>query len=362
MIKPNNLHSVAYKFNPEFLRIAREYRGLRKNELAVRLGITPSAITQFESGQVKPTPQTVAHLSMALRFPPSFFSQSQVSRLISPDQCHFRSLRSCSQMERRKMVSAGNLIGMVVDFIERSNVNLPDEQISLVTSHGAETTEEIEEAATKLRRDWGLGLGPIDNLLHLLESKGILVFRLLEDCKSLDAFSLWSQRRPFIFLNTEKDSASRARFDAAHELGHLTIHTDYLPGDKEQEDQANRFASAFLLPRETFLQECPRRLVWDHFRELKRRWKVSLAALVRRARDLQVLSDDTYRRANVLIGKYGWKTSEPDEPNPEFPTILPQAMNLLTQSGFSLSGIAESVNISEPDLRWLVYMENREGN
>jgi Zn-dependent peptidase ImmA (M78 family)/transcriptional regulator with XRE-family HTH domain len=354
MTPGSNLHSIAHQFNPDRLKVAREYRGLKKNELAERLNLSPSAITQFERGQARPNAQTVAHLSIALRFPPTFFAQLTSHPFISPDQCHFRSLRSCSQMERRRMVGAGSLIGMIVEFID-SNVHLPDEKITGSTSYGTAGTEEIEEAAAKVRRDWGLGLGPIDNVIHLLESKGVLVFQLLEDCKKLDAFSLWHQHRPFIFLNLEKDSASRSRYDASHELGHLILHSDFLPGDPRQEDEANKFASAFLLPRETFLQECPRRLVWDHYRELKRRWKVSLAALVRRAKDLQVISEDTYRRANVQLNKYGWRTNEPDEPKLEVPTILPQGIQLLSQTGWALSAIARHLNLSETDLQWLIY-------
>lgn len=358
MTPAENLHSVAYQFNPDCLRVAREYRGLRKNELASKLDLTPSAVTQFESGQVRPNAQTVARLSMALGFPPSFFSQANKLQVISHDQCHFRSLRSCSQIERRKMAGAGSIIGRIVEFID-SHVHLPEEQITSITSYGAETTEEIEHAASKIRDEWALGVSPIDNVVHLLESKGVLIFRLLEDCKKLDAFSLWHLHRPFIFLNTEKGSTSRSRFNAAHELGHLVLHPDYMPGDREQEEAADKFASAFLLPREQFVRECPRRLVWNHYRELKGRWKVSLAALVRRAKDLRLISEDTYRRANYQIGKNGWKTGEPDEPEAEWPTILPQALELLTHTDWSVSLVAKELNLSEADLLWLTYADNR---
>lgn len=360
MIPAGNLHSIAYQFNPDCLRVAREFRGLKKNELASKIHLTPSSITQFERGQVRPNAQTIAQLSMALGFPPAFFSRSNGLSIVSPDECHFRSLRSCSQTERRKMVGAGSIIGKLVEFVD-GHIHLPDEQVTASASYGAETAEEIEEAAAKVRRDWGLSSGPIDNVVHLLEAKGVLVFRLLEDCKSLDAFSLWHQHRPFVFLNTEKGSTSRSRFDAAHELGHLVIHSDYLPGDRQQEDAANKFASAFLLPRETFLQECPQRLVWDHFRELKRRWKVSLAALVRRAKDLRLISEDTYKRAHVQLGKRNWRTSEPDEPEVEWPTILPQAMALISQTGWTISAIAQELNISERDLMRLTFADGEIG-
>ena len=355
----NSLYLVAHQFNQHSLRIAREYRGLLKNELAQKLELTPSAVTQFEGGKSKPNAQTVGRISIALNFPPSFFAQRGDFGAISCDLCHFRSLRSCTQTERRRMVSASAIIGRVVEFVD-SRVNLPVEQVTPSACYGAMAVEGIEWAALKVRRDWGLGNGPISNVVHLLESRGILAFRLLSDCKKVDAFSLWHHGRPYVFLNTEKGSASRSRFDAAHELGHLVLHTEYLPGDRAQEEQANRFASAFLMPRETFLAECPRRLVWPHFLELKQRWKVSLAALVRRARDLDLISDDTYRRAYVQLNKKGWAIEEPNEPEVEKPTILPRTMKLLEESGIPFSEVAQEVCLSESDLRILTFADNEE--
>ncbi len=256
------------------------------------------------------------------------------------------------------MVSASAIIGRIIDFIE-NHVDLPEEKVTPSIVSKVFTAEEIEDAALKVRRDWGLGVGPISNVVHLLETNGVLVFRLLSDCKKVDAFSLWHKSRPFIFLSTEKGSGSRSRFDAAHELGHLIMHSDCVPGDRIQEDQANRFASAFLLPRDGFLEECPKRLVWPHFIALKERWIVSLAALIRRARDLGVISDDTYRRGNIQLHKR-WNSSEPSEPEIERPVILPQVIKVLGQSGWPLSAIAEEVRLSETDIRLLTHADDEE--
>ena len=355
----SNLHSVSNRFNPDSLKVAREFRGLQKNELARLLGLTPSAVTQFESGQARPNAQTIARMSLALNFPASFFAQSENLQVVPTDQCHFRSLLSSSQIDRRRMVSASSLIRRIIEFVD-THVHLPPENVSQSVGPKPKSADEIEEAAMNLRSRWGLKLGPVPNVVHLLESKGVLIFRLLDDCKKVDAFSLWHQNCPFIFLNTEKGSGSRSRLDAAHELGHLLMHDEYLPGDRRQEEQAFRFAGAFLLPRETFLRECPRRLVWSQFLELKKRWKVSLAALVRRAKELGVLSEDTYRRANVQLNQKGWKFNEPNEPAVEYPTVLPQSMRLLAQKGWTLSAIAQHLSMSENDLRLLTYADAQE--
>lgn len=351
-----NLYLIAHQFNPVYLKLAREFRGMQKNELASQVDLTPSAVTQLENGEIKPQPQTVARLSLALRFPPSFFSQNDDCIIVSPDECHFRGLRSCTQIEYRKVVTGSSLIGKIVNLVDQQ-VELPKEQITENMFTNINTEEDIEFAAMQVRKAWGLGLGPIDNVIYLLESKGVLVFRLLNDSKKVDAFSHRHNKRPFVFLNTEKGCSTRSRYDACHELGHLIMHPDYLPGDRNQERQADFFAGAFLLPKEVFLRECPKRLVWQHFLELKQRWKVSLAALVRRAKDLGLLSQDTYRRANIYLNKE-WKRQEPFEPALEQPTILPQAIKLLEQNDWSLPKIAEHLHLSYVDLINLVYADN----
>ncbi len=355
MSQTESLYSVAYQFNPECLKIAREFRGLQKNKLAALLGVTPSAITQFESGAVRPNPQTIARLSLALNFPATFFSQSKEMVAISSDQCYFRSLKSCSQGERRKMTGAGSILGRIVEFLDE-HVHLPQENVSRIQGKSF-SFEDIERTAGEVRAAWGLGNGPIENVVDLLEANGILIFRLFEDCKKVDAFSAWHKGRPLIFLNSEKGSGSRSRYDACHELGHLVMHADCIPGDRVQEDQANRFSGAFMLPRDSFIRECPNRLKWPHLIELKERWKVSLSAIVRRGRDLGIYSEDTYRRAYMQMNKMGWRTSEPAEPEIETSTIFSRAVALLEKTGWSLGKIAEQLSLREPDLRILTSYE-----
>jgi Zn-dependent peptidase ImmA (M78 family)/transcriptional regulator with XRE-family HTH domain len=350
-----NWHLVAYQFNPESLRIARELRGLQKTDLAAELSVTPSAVTQFENGSAKPTPQTVGRMTMALGFPAQFFCAPQKS--IHADNCHFRDLRSSAQIERKQMVAVSGIISNVIDYME-NEISLPDEQVTPNVVNRPVDLDEIENITTSVRKAWGLGLGPIDNLIGLLESKGIFVFRLLSNCERVDAFSLFLGRRPVIFLNTQKGSTSRTRFDAAHELGHLIMHTDCKPGSPDQEREADHFASCFLMPRETFFVECPHRLVWPHFRALKQRWKVSLAALVRRARDIGKLSDHTYKRAYIQMNQFGWRKHEPDEPPIEYPKLFPKALSLLADDNIALSEIAENVNVNASDLHNWIYADN----
>jgi Zn-dependent peptidase ImmA (M78 family) len=266
-------------------------------------------------------------MALALGLPVSFFARKEASSALALDHCHFRSLRSTSQKERRQVLAHAVILDNLINKLEEKYVDFPDVDLIKV-SHQLKNVDEIEKFAIEARKHWGLGLGPIPNLFQLLESKGFIISYIPHQSQDVDAFSFWKSSRPFIYLVSTKDSTSRTRFDCSHELGHLLMHEDVLPGNKELEAQANRFAGAFLVPREVFIHESPRRLNWEHFYELKRRWRVSVAALIRRAYDLECLSEASYRRAFMQLNQSGERQKERDEPPPEKLTTLSESLKI----------------------------------
>jgi Zn-dependent peptidase ImmA (M78 family) len=327
-------------------------KGMTKAELAERVHRTPSAISQFESG-LKPDAKTLGLIAMALGVPVAFFGMKLTSALLSGDHCNFRSLRSATQRERRRVLSRGTLIREFA-FVLESLIDLEKEEVSQFR-RDRKSAEDIESFAIEVRRTWGLGLGPIPHLVRLMEKKGILVAFIPEVSHEVDAFSAWHEKRPMVFLLSTKQP-TRVRFDAAHELGHLVMHADANPGNPELERQANRFAGAFLIPRESFLMECPRRLDWNQFFELKRRWGVSVQALVRRAYDLGCISDASYRRAYVYLNQTGQREKEDHEPTPEHSFIIPQAIEML-KDDYTLEDLASRIGLTGADLRSILAIE-----
>lgn len=347
---PNDVHIAAHRFNGARLTVARELRGLTRADLAERISKTASAISQFETGRSRPDGRTVASLALVLGFPASFFARPDCHPL-SLDACHFRTLRSASQRERRRLLSIGTLLTEVVGTLEE-HVEFPDDQVS-GAARTISSAEDIERCAVDVRRAWGLGLGPIPNIVKLLQSKGVIVCVVPNTCREVDAFSAWHGGRPLVFLVGDR-RGSRMRFDAGHELGHLIMHADVTPGSHEVETEAHRFAGAFLAPREPFVSEWPRWLNWEQIFELKRRWGLSAAALVRRAYDLGILSEASYRRANIRLRQEG--TSEPFEPPPEYPTVLERSLELLSGE-LSAEALAASQGLSSKDFHALVHGE-----
>lgn len=358
MIGPGDIHTAARLFHPEQLTLARELRGLTRLEVAAKIGKTPSAVSQFESGRARPDGQTIARLMLALGMPASFFGRTPQAvpfRLIPVEQGHFRSLRSVSQRARRKLLARGSLHCGLLSFLEQQ-VDLPPERVSALATT-ADTPPDIEVLAIETRKRWGLGLGPIGSMVNLLERHGVVVLPIDEECREVDAFSLWNDRRPCVFLVVEKGSTSRTRMDAAHELGHLILHADVTAGSPELEQQANHFGSAFLMPRDSFLHEAPRRLNWEHIWELKRRWKVSAAAILRRSHELGTLTEATYRRGFVQLNVAGERRNEPHEPPAEAPVALRKALELLAPE-WPLSRLAEHLGLHASDLHELVAFTN----
>jgi Zn-dependent peptidase ImmA (M78 family)/transcriptional regulator with XRE-family HTH domain len=332
-IGENDRHSAAHRFNPTRLVLAREFAGFNQKELAERVEKTASAISQFEKGKAKPDSITLAKIGLALGFPVSFFAQPNRVERLETDACHFRSLRSTTESNKRQILAHGSMLCELVHQIEKF-VELPDEQVSKLRRE-AHSENEIEACAEAVRSAWNLGLGPIPDMIKLLENKGVILSFVSGHSSKMDAFSAWLEHRPYVFLNTAKDSSSRMRFNAAHELGHLIMHRHVVPGDKIHEKQANRFASAFLLPREPFVAECPTWLNWDHFYELKRRWKVSVSALVRRAYDLDLMSEASFERACIHLNKTGERLQERHEPTPERPVLLEKSIAAIKAENLS---------------------------
>lgn len=338
-------------FERQRLTLAREMAGLDIKELAERIEMTSSAVSQFEKGHTRPRAETVIRLALALGVPPEYFAGDPMPP-IRIDGCHFRSLRSATMKERRRVLAHGTVLKGVVDHL-RTMVNFPEEQLSQLEER-LSAVENAEELSTAVRDAWNLGYGPISDMVGLLEAKGILPVEVPGHSGRLDAFSAWVDDQPVVFLTPDKSSGSRRRFDAAHELLHLLKHRDVEPGNAQAEKEADAFASAFLLPQVPFVAECPRRLTWGRLREMKKRWGVSLAAIVRRAFDLGIYSEATYRRAYVYLNKSGWRTQEPDEPPMEHPTLVQRAVGLLREAGYPLTRLAEDLSLGEGMLEALL--------
>lgn len=331
---------------PERLTEARLAERLTQTELAARVGVTRQAISSYELGAKKPEPVTMQNIAFALGQPVKYFTKDDHASFGAFSVNFFRKVGA--DTKRRNLaceVYRRWFTASVHAFDEIAN--LPVVDIPQFEPDNAETNaygdEEIESIAEKVREHFGLGLGPISNVIRLLEVKGVSVCRVEMTGENIEAFSYWSGDRPFIFLASDKGSAARARFDAAHELGHLCLHRWVSSSEvedasrlKQIEAEANRFAGAFLLPRKSFPNEVYSSRA-ESFVPLKQRWKVAIQAMIYRCKDLGLFDDRQVTNLWKQISYKKWRTREPldgkDGLPLERPTLLATIAELVLKSG-----------------------------
>jgi len=301
------------------LRVARELGGLTQAALAREVGVSPAAISQFESGAARPSSSTVDSLARALDVPVPFLYRD----LVETHEGFFRSLRRTAVAARRHARAVAHVAHDVALHAEEHG-RICAQAVPRIAVPLGSSSEVIEEAAARVRALWELPSGPVGDVVGLLEGHGVAVIRLPLGTAAVDAFSLPFGDHPVVVLGADKDDRARSRFDAAHELGHLVMHGEQIWGLKEVEDQAHAFAAAFLMPASEIRDQLPTTVDWATLFEVKRYWQVSLAALLRRARDLGRMSPATYLTAVKAASARGWRRIEPVPLGvPEAPRLIP---------------------------------------
>lgn len=326
---------------PSRITAAREYRGFTKVALAEKLNKTASAISQFESGKSGLDLETFVKLIMTLNLPPAFFASNEQHYDPVTANCHFRSKSGLAQGVKKSAKRNVEIVLSVYSALESRGIRFPDVKVD--PRHATTIAREIEEIAANVRSQWGLGSGPIQNILNLVESKGILVIILDGCCRDLDAFSSADSARPFIAINYSMP-ASRLQFDIAHELAHLILHEEETTGDPESERAAHSFAGAFLTPAPVFREEHPARYSYLALKELKQRWHISMQAALYRAKQVGAISDSSFRWGMVDLSKRGQRVAENFEFPKDKPLLLTQALELLIGE-LTIEDLSDEVNI-----------------
>jgi Zn-dependent peptidase ImmA (M78 family)/transcriptional regulator with XRE-family HTH domain len=298
---------------------ARYVLQMSRAELARELGITGQAIGYYEIGERIPDMSILLRISKVLNQPVSFFLRASASIEEVRETRFFRSIGTRSNKVNQaldvKTKWLWELVGLIGQHVKLPSANLPE--VPAAKSGSEFSLSEIEEIATRVRRHWGLGDGPIANVIALFETHGIIVTRFELGSEEIDAFSCWIKRRPYVLLGSEKERCCRSRYDAAHELGHLLLHRHIGQEDlakkriRDQiESEANIFAGAFLLPRPAMLREFYSTRM-RHLQGLKARWRVSMQAIAHRCKDIGLIDEYQYILFRKQISFRRWQKNEP---------------------------------------------------
>jgi len=315
---------------------------LTAKALAERAGISPVTLSRIVRKLQKPDDVTVDALIRALDYPREFFFLDDVDT-VDVQAASFRSLTTMTARERDAALSAGIIAFELLDWV-RSKFDLPAPDL---LDLGDE--RDPAKAARLVRQHWAFGEKPIGHMIKLLETKGIRVFSLSEDTKNVDAFSCWHAGDPYIFLNTFK-SAERSRFDAAHELGHLVLHRHGGPQGREAENEANAFASAFLMPHDDLVAHIPYVTSVDQILRMKKRWGVAAVALAYRLNKLGRLTEWQYFQINRR-----YRSSEPDRMVHERSSLWQMVLTDLWKDGVSKEHIAKELSIPASEIEAILF-------
>jgi Zn-dependent peptidase ImmA (M78 family) len=324
---------------------------MSKTALASELGITSRALQNYESDGAPVARAT--ELAHVLKVQPGFFLLPP-REAIDVEQGFFRARRRATAGQLSSARAAASIGAEMYDWItdrfRLPGVNMPDLD-----------QQDVEGAAAALRSHWGRGEEPLPNLVQLAESNGIRVISLPPGAESVDAFSLWLDEVPYIFLSTEK-TAERSRFDIAHELGHLVLHSRVpaeLPEDgllaKQVEKEADAFASAFLMPRLSLLAHSGREPAVPEILKLRSYYRVSAMAATKRLSDIGKLTEWSYRQNCVQLSQRGFRSAEPGGITRERSRVFGAVFASLRRQGIRSSQVASDLEILPEELHGLTF-------
>lgn len=322
----------------ERLHMARKMSGQSQRALAQAAGVSAMAISKYERDQVVPSSGVLIRLARVLNVKVEFFMRPVTVSLSEPA---FRCRKKLG-VKQQESVAA-----QTQEWLERylELEGLFDGSLGFEipqVSRQINSVEDAERVAEQLRGAWNIGMDPIDNLIELLESKGIKVDEV-EAPDSFDALTFWvNGTTPVIAIRLDLPG-DRQRFNLAHELGHLLLE----PAEEvDEEKAAHRFAAAFLVPAEAAYNELGVHRTALDFYELyllKQKYGMSMAAWVYRAQDLNIVTESAARRLWQAFSQRGWRSQEPWEPVPPEKTMRMKrlALRALAEDVISRSRAAE---------------------
>lgn len=355
--------------NPRRLENAMNARGLTQIAMASILDVSKGTISKWINGNHSPrnANERLGDISKILNVP--------IEWLVSEDLgessvSFFRTNTSSTKMGREvaeaRLKWAAEILFSFSEWVDYPEVNLP--KVYTYKEWVRLDDEDIIQIAKDCRRLWSLDNKPISDLMFTCEMAGICIVQEELGYPKMDGLSFWYNNKPFIYLNTDKYSACRGRFNLAHELFHLIAHkyvpeSDYKKPEiyKLIESQANLFASELIYPSSQFIDD----LIYpsiDSLLILKRKWKLSLAAMLFKAQQLDLIDEARATNAWRTLARKKWRKIEPyDNEIPlETPVLFRQVIDgLIEQGDFSKSEILSTTKLSRNDVEDILSLPSR---
>lgn len=314
------------RVNPEMITLAREAAGLTQAELAVAAGMSQGKLSKYESGLLEVSHDDAEALARAMNCEAELLFQTDRIYGLGSSSLFHRQRQSAPMAVQRQIQARINILRMQVDRLLRGVEIEAEYQFQPMDVEAFDG--DVERIAALLRVAWQLPLGPVPNITSAIENAGGIVLKCNFGTPKIDAAHIWVAGLPPLFFMNGSMPADRYRFTLAHELGHAIMHRAPT-GDIESE--ADRFAAEFLMPAKEIKPHLAG-LSIQRAAAIKPHWKVSMAALVRRSRDVGAITERHYRTLFQRLSALGYRTNEPIELVPEEPQAFKHLVQVYQQA------------------------------
>jgi Zn-dependent peptidase ImmA (M78 family)/DNA-binding XRE family transcriptional regulator len=296
------------EFNFKMITLARESRALSQKELADAIGTDQGTISKLENGLLTPGNEVVKKISSTTEYPMNFFKQEE--KIYDLSNFYYRKKLHVPQKEIIKSEAEINVTRMNIEKLMKS-VEIPEPNYPKFDLDKDGTPTDF---ARYTREFWKLPAGRIENLTKLLEDNGIMVVNMDFKDSEIDGVPVITDNNtPIIFMNNSIP-ADRYRLTLAHEFGHLVMHVrKKLIDVRDTEEEAFLFGAELMMPEKEIAPQLSGKLTLEKLAELKKYWKISMGALIKRAMVLGLLTTNQYQNLWKKMSSYGYKLREPEE-------------------------------------------------
>lgn len=349
--------SFIKEVNPEMIILARQSRGLSQKGLAQQISITPALMSKMESGIRDTTDENLGKIAQILDYPLDFFYNGESIYGLGISEIYHRRRQDISNKTLDQIHAKVNIVTMSLNKMLRG-VEIGEKEFRTLDID--EYNGNASEVAQSMRAMWNVPPGPIRNLTNIIEHARGMVIPFDFGTNRIDALSYWrSSSVPLFFVNINIPG-DRLRFSLAHELGHAIMHQNYPLPDIER--QANTFAAEFLMPEKEIRSQLVD-VTLEKLAILKPHWKVSMAALLKRAADLNTITERHARTLWMQLGKLGIRYREPVELDilPEIPSLQQEIVSVYSnEMEYSLSELSKMLTLHENDVcRYFFGFQNK---
>jgi len=341
---------------------ARKALGLSLRDLGKKISLSHAAIKKYEDNRVSPSSDILTKLAKALDVKVEYFFRLERFTL---ENIQYR--KHADMPKRHLEVITAKILDQIERRVELESLfpTLPVQSFSTKNlPKRVNHITEVEKLAEQIRVQWNLGLDPILDLIDILEEKGIKVFEIdNEQYQKIDGLYAEVNRMPVVVVSSHY-LGDRQRFTLAHELGHLLL-DNRLGEGLNIESCCNRFAGAFLLPRQSLINILGKHRNLIEPRELgllKQEFGLSMTSILHRAEEAGIISNSVYRQLCAEFNERGWSKNEPGELYPKERAHIFEQMifHALAEQYIGESKAAELMNMPLEQFRSLRAMESQD--